>query len=67
MEAETKALLDGLMVCSQHSINIHTIEMDSHTFSILQGEFKVSWHITYLIRKCKTLLNAEMTIQQVYR
>lgn len=68
MEAETKALLDGLMVCSQHGINIHTIEMDSHTlFSILQGDFKVPWRITYLVRKCKALLNAEMTIQHVYR
>lgn len=68
MDAEAKALLDGLQVCSQQHVQIKELEMDSFTlFSMLQDQFHFFWNITCSIRKCKTVLQSNVTLKHVYR
>lgn len=68
MEAETHAVLDGLNVWLQYYIQVHELEVDSFTlFCMLQDTFLTPWHVTYSTRKCKDLLNSEVTLKHVYR
>lgn len=68
MLAETKALLQGLSKCKDDGRSAIDIEADSLTLVIiLQSQLKVTWDISYEIRKMRALLHQfTCTLSHVY-
>ncbi|CAK7333973.1 unnamed protein product [Dovyalis caffra] len=54
---KASALFQGLQLCSELNLVIDIVELDSRLIvEVVKNSFQCPWSISYLIRKCKALL-----------
>lgn len=68
LTAEVLALLFGLNLCYNNSIVVNDIEVDSKPlYEFLNNISKSPWNLTYVLRKCKTLIKDNMVVMHSFR
>jgi ribonuclease HI len=67
-EAETRALQEGLQMCSEMGLTAVLVESDSeYVVRCIQGDYSPTHSIIYRIRRCRRLLQGLGTISHVFR